>query len=366
MNDQDEASREHIDRASMTQDDIIARDEPEVPASQEIDDISHDHAMFRLVEQANSVRSNVEDNSPFLEDAVKRFDEIIADAHQNDVSLALVSNDITSKWKETQDNEGLKDDLEFLMKQAPQKYRNPLQYEGLDMSDHDLQWRKSMDGVGEKVRLKNDLIEAPGSKDSDNNIAPESFASRELTISKAIVRGQEASDGFGGTRTAAYLEYEFEGEPGRYNANQFIEAEGRDHAFGVMMVKDNRLWMAPIDVEDFDNPKLDGPAREIVGYAGKSILDQDPDGIDGVKKEILSEGPNAGEYYYRPRDGFDAPGPIELYSSPWQSGADEKQILVAKNAINDAIAQEGKAPERILSKGPAEAEAPTPDRGIER
>lgn len=366
MTNQDNASRGPDDRANMTQDDIIARNEPEVESVKEVDDISHDHAMFRLIEQAHNVLSNVEDNSPFIEDSVKRFDEIIDAAHQKDVGLALVSNDITSKWKETQDKEGLKEDLQFLMKQAPQRYRNPLQYEGLDMSEHDLEWRKGMDGVGEKVRLKDDLIDRSKTYDSENEIAHESFAGRELTISKAIVRGIEADDGFGGTRNAACLEYEFEGEAGRHNANQFIEAAGRDHSFGVMMVKDDRLWMTPINIEDYENPKLDGPAREIVGYAGKSILDQDPGGIENVKKEILRDGPNAGEYYHRPRDGYNTPGPIELYSSPWQSGADEKQVLIAENAIKDAIAQEGKAPERILSKGPAETDAPMPDRGIER
>lgn len=361
MNNQDDGSRYADERANMTQDDIIARDEPAAKTFEEVNDISHDHAMFRMIEQANTLMNNVEENSPFIKDAVKRFDETIEAAHQQDVSLALVSNDITSKWKETSDNEGLKEDLQFLMKQAPQKYRNPLQYEGLDMSEHDLQWRKSMDGVGEKVRLRNDLPDR-----SENDVAPEAFAGRELTISKAIVRSYETSDGFGGTRNAAALEYEFEGETGRHNANQFIEAAGRDHSFGVMMVKDDRLWLTPIDIEDYENPKLDGPAREIVGYAGKSTADQDPEGIDGIKKEILSEGPSAGEYYHRPQNGYNAPGPIELYSSPWQSGADEKQILIAEAAIKDAIAQEGKAPERILSKGPVEADAQMPDRGIER
>lgn len=353
-----------LDRASMTESDIIAPNTPAVEPDEKGGDIAHDHALFAVAQQASEIVESIASNSAFVEEGVDIFDKLVDKANKENVSLALISHDISNRWRETGDNEALSEDLQFLIKQSTLKYRNPIHYEGLDMSEHDLQWRKTMDDVGEKVRLNPDFIERNREQDSSWNIAPESFADRELTIAKVIVRGEEAHDGFGGTRPSAIAEYEFEEEPGRYNANQFIEAAGRDHAFGVTMVKDERLWLVPLDVKDYDNPTLDGPAREIVGYTGKALEAQNPNGIEDFKDHLKDQGPSAGEYYYRSRDGYQADGPVELYSSPWQSSAEMGQIDLAEKAIAQAIKVE--APERVLSKGPPEAPTPAPERGVER
>ena len=345
----------------MTEDDIIAPgSEPDKDQPSQNSDIAHDHALFKLVNQAQTVVDAVGHRSQFLEQAVAKFEELTGEANRQGSNLALVSYDIAEKWRNDKDDESLSEDLQFLIKQAPTRYRHPLEYEGLDMSEHDLQWRRSLDGVGEKVRLDSDQRVSG----IDQNASIALFGDDELTISKAIVRGEEVSDGFGGSRTAAILEYEFEGHEGRHNANQFMEAEGREHAYGVLMVEDGRAWLTPIDITDFDNPKVLGEAREIFGYAGKIHTDHHPDGIDGVISEISSEGPISGEHYFRPRDGYGSSGPIALYSSPWQAPASEQEIGIGEKAIKAALSSQ--PPERIHSKGLQEHPVAMPDRGIER
>ena len=349
----------------MTEDDIMPPSGRAVPETDKRSvDIAHDHALYRLIDHAASLVSQIDNRSKFIEEGVDRFDVLVDEANRQDSSLALVSHDISAKWRSERDDEAFSEDLQFLIKQSATRYRNPLEYEGIDTSEHDVQWRRSMDGVGEKVRFD------PEQKVSgiDTAESQKILGDRELTISKAVVRGEERSNGLGDSYAASILEYEFEGISGRHNAQQFVEAEGREHVLGMIMAKDDRLWIVPIQESNshdpFEDPRVDGEARELIDYAGKHQRDHHPDGIEGLKKELVQDGALFGEYDYRPKNGHDASGPVELYSLSWASAAGEKQITVASAAIDAAIAAE--APERVHSKGLPEQAPSMPSRGMER
>lgn len=214
-------------------------------------------------------------------------------------------------------------------------------YEGIDTSEHEAHWLKAVDLPGAKVRF-NTEARISG---IDPHDTMDSLGMDALTISKTIARGVEESDGMGGTRTSTLLEYEFEGREGRHNAKQFMEEGGRDHMYGVVLVRDDRMWAVPIHVDD-DTGKItpDGPAKEVVGFSGKNDDNLHPDGFDGMKATLAGtgehDGPGAGEFYSQPRDGYRAPGPIVLLGSPWQSGVSAEELEVANRSIDKAIERE--------------------------
>jgi hypothetical protein len=214
-------------------------------------------------------------------------------------------------------------------------------YEGIDTSEHEAHWLKAVDLPGTKVRF-NTEAKVHG---IDPHDTMDSLGMDALTISKTIARGVEQSDGMGGTRTATSLEYEFEGKEGRHNAKQFMEEGGRDHMYGVVLVRDDRMWAVPIH-DDQETGKLtpDGPAREVVGFSGRNDDNLHPDGFDGMKATLAGkgeyDGPAAGEFYSQPRDGHNAPGPIVLLGSPWQSGASKEELEIANTSIDKAIERE--------------------------
>lgn len=338
-------------------DNELDSNKPEIDAR--ASDIQHDHSLFKTIAQADLIIDGLSYGGEFVDQGMERFDKLVEQSNKDGSTLALLSHDISAKWQKSKNNEELAEDLKFLISQAPNRYRNPIEYEGIDASENDLEWRKSMDGVGEKVRLsKSTNVHGI---DKDESIAK--FGDSELTISKAVVRTSTENYGTEESRTISIMEYEFEGHEGRHNAKQFEEAEGRDHAFGVMMVQDERLWLVPFD-SNTEMPDPDQPPREIVDYAGKDISMQDPEGIAGVKDSLVKNGPAIGEYYYQPRDGYNEPGPIKLLVSPWQSGTNAKEAELSERAIKEVMASE--APERVHSKGLPERDVPIPDRGIER
>lgn len=210
-------------------------------------------------------------------------------------------------------------------------------YEGVDLSDREADWQRSLHMPGDKVRFDSDAKVAG----IDPHDTMDALGVDALTVSKAVVRGEMVPDHMGGERQAAFLEYEFEGKEGRHNAKQFMEEGGRDHMYGVVLVRDDRMWAVPIHVEnDGTNPVIDGPAREIVGFAGRDKDQLDPDGVEGMRNMVREENGIAGEFYVQPRDGYGTPGPVNLLNSPWSSGVSVEERAIADRAIEKAVAQE--------------------------
>ena len=212
-------------------------------------------------------------------------------------------------------------------------------YEGIDASEHEERWLKAMDLPGEKVRIDTEArIHGVDVHDKMDQLGMD-----PLTISKSIVRTQMEPDHMGGERQASYLEYEFEGKEGRHPAKQFMEEGGREHMYGVLLVRDERLWAVPLAEDEVlrDGVMLvDGPAREVVGFAGKDQDELHPEGFAAMKEAVLEENGSAGEFYVQPRDGFGDPGPINILNSPWSSSASMEELALAQTAVTKAIDKE--------------------------
>jgi len=212
-------------------------------------------------------------------------------------------------------------------------------YEGIDAREQEDRWLKSMELPGEKVRIDTEA-RIPG---VDVHDTMDQLGMDPLTISKSIVRTQMEPDHMGGERQATHLEYEFEGKEGRHPARQFMEEGGREHMYGVLLVRDERLWAVPLAEDEVlrDGVMLvDGPAREVVGFAGKDKDELHPEGFAALKETVLEENGAAGEYYMQPRDGFGDPGPINILNSPWSSSASMEELALAQTAVTKAIAKE--------------------------
>jgi hypothetical protein len=201
-------------------------------------------------------------------------------------------------------------------------------YEGIDASEQEERWLKAMDLPGEKVRIDTEArIHGVDVHDKMDELGMD-----PLTISRSIVRTQMEPDHMGGERQASYLEYEFEGKDGRHPAKQFMEEGGREHMYGVLLVRDDRMWAVPLAEDEIKRDGvmlLDGPAREVVGFAGKDQDDLHPEGFAGMKQSVLDGNGSAGEYYFQPRDGFGDPGPINVLNSPWESSASPDELALA-------------------------------------
>jgi hypothetical protein len=217
--------------------------------------------------------------------------------------------------------------------------RSGLTYEGIDASEHEASWLKGMDLPGERVRIDTEARISG----VDVHEKMDQLGMDPLTISKSIVRTEEREDILGNKGTSTFLEYEFEGKEGRHPAKQFMEEAGREHMYAAVVVKDDRMWAVPL-VEDEARRDgtmvLDGPAREIVGYAGKDLDQLHPDGFAAFRDEVREEGGASGEFYVQARDGFGSPGPLNILNAPWTSSLSMDERAIAEPAIEKALAKE--------------------------
>ena len=214
-----------------------------------------------------------------------------------------------------------------------------LTYEGIDASEHEASWLRGMDLPGERVRIDTEARVFG----VDVHEKMDQLGMDPLTISKSIVRTEEREDFLGDKGTSTYLEYEFEGKEGRHPAKQFMEEGGREHMYAAIIVKDDRMWAVPLtedEVERDGTMVLAGPAREIVGYAGKDLDQLHPDGFTAFRDEVREEGGTSGEFYVQARDGFGSPGPLNILNSPWTSSLSMYEREIAEPAVEKALAKE--------------------------
>ena len=207
-------------------------------------------------------------------------------------------------------------------------------YEGIDHSEHDAMFRRDYALPGDKIRVDPSArIVGVDMKEIEGKLGLD-----VLTVSKTIMTGQHEEDIVGGTRTSVIPRYEFEGVEGRFPAKAFQPELGAISALGVLAVQDGRLWAVPMNSNgQGDVESVKGPAREVVGFAGKHQDQLDPEGLPGMKAHIGDQ-PQLGEFYYQSATSFeDQVGPVNLLAAPWMSNADTKEAALATRAINLAV-----------------------------
>lgn len=214
-------------------------------------------------------------------------------------------------------------------------------YKGIDLSERDADFRKGYMLPGDRARFDS------GSRVS--GVDPHDVANKvgwePVTISKSIITGIERNNGVGGKNTMIKPEYEFEGIEGRFAAASFHEEAGRDHMYGVVALRDDRMWAVPLSTNFMADsrealPEVTGSAREIVAFVGKNVDQLHPDGLEGMKG-MLADGAIAGEFTLQPIKGYgDVHGPVGLMHSPWSSQTDPREMQVANKAIDQAVAHE--------------------------
>jgi hypothetical protein len=209
---------------------------------------------------------------------------------------------------------------------------SPITYEGDDTRDHDERFRRLYAMPGDRLRV-DPKARVEG---TDGATVAETTGSEPLTVSKTVMTGEQGM---------VRPEYEFEGVKGRFNARFFQHELGEQGMYAVLAMRDSEMWAVPVDIQYAkegdargDVVTLQGPAREIVGFAGKMTDEIHPDGVEGMRKE-LGEGAFTGEIYVRNATSFeDKAGPVNIVAMPMSYGApSERESAVAGAAIDAAV-----------------------------
>jgi hypothetical protein len=211
-------------------------------------------------------------------------------------------------------------------------------YEGIDASDQNERFESMLLLPGEKVRLD----EKKTVSGVDREALKDKLGTEPLTVSATYVRGESRDNGIGGSNNVVLTEYAFEGVEGRHSAASFQGEKGDEHAFGVLMVVDDRLWAVPLAnaLDPEAQVRLDGSVREITGVVGRgSEHHVHPEGFEGIKRQIGEDGA-IGEYAFEPSSFGDAKGPIGLQGFPYGSEASSEEKAVASEAISDVLDDE--------------------------
>lgn len=140
----------------------------------------------------------------------------------------------------------------------------------------------------------------------------------------------------------------------------------------VVVMRDEELWAVPVDIK-YGNPEEntqdvatpEGPAREIVGLAGRMTDSIHPDGLEGLRAEAL-QGPFMADLYVRNATTFeDRTGPIDVvampmsYGAPFAQAAEVASAAIDEAAFNKRIGEVARDSEQLLRSGGLEA----PDGG---
>ena len=244
-----------------------------------------------------------------------------------------------------QDLEGSTLDLRDVLRNVRQNYSSQIVYEGIDVSDHDERFRRDHRLPGEKVSI---AMRDDGHPAID---ASAGLGDEPLVVSGLFVRGERHLS------TVAYTaEYEFEGHEGRHDAGKFHAENGQDHAYGVLMMRDERMFLVPltlrIDGEGNEVPFPAGATREAVGGAGRSTFRHlHPDGFQGLVKAITPDGmgpdafgtergPIVGDINFDTMSKGDRDGPVRLAGMGWSSEPSDRELETATRQIDEFIRAE--------------------------
>jgi len=204
-------------------------------------------------------------------------------------------------------------------------------YEGDDTSEHDERFRRLYAMPGERLRVdpKARVEGVAGST------LGETIGTEPLTVSRTVMTGEQP-----------YVrpEYEFEGVEGRFSAGLFQHEKGEQNMHAVLEMRDSEMWAVPIEIK-FGNEAegtkdvvtLQGPAREITGFTGRSTDQIHPEGLEGMRSEVAN-GSFTADLYVRNATTFeDSTGPVEVVAMPMSYGApSELESAVAGPAIDAA------------------------------
>ncbi len=128
--------------------------------------------------------------------------------------------------------------------------------------------------------------------------------------------------------------------PGEHNANGFMQPDGYERHYGVLVVVDDEPWIVPLDRKAEGRPRVDGAPRRV-------SFDLDRLGRHYVgpfsPEELLSmyaDEPGCGEFVTSEVE----PGLHRLDGIPWRSEADAVEAQVARTAVEDHRVAEVMAP----------------------
>lgn len=222
-----------------------------------------------------------------------------------------------------------------------------ISYEGIDRSDQDAEFKADYYLPGDKVRL-NENVQVSGVDREDLkerlglSSEPDASTADPLLISKTVVRGVERENILGNMEQRSFVEYEFEGQSGRFPAHSFQNERGDEHVYGVVAVEQDKMWLIPFDPNldpMAEAPRMLGEPREIV----KSLISADPvvnaDNL-AIMKHDVGQDAVSGEFVFRPQSFGDKSGPIDLVSAPWMSSAYANEREMATKAISEHIAKD--------------------------
>lgn len=207
-------------------------------------------------------------------------------------------------------------------------------YEGIDRSHDDADLINNLYRPGDRVRI-DEKINVAG---VDREALKEQLGSEPLEISKTVVRGEERENFMGGINQVSIMQYEFKGHEGRFPAPSFQHENGDEHAYGMVAVVDNRLWLVPLDenlISEGSDARVTGPAREIVATSETVDPQENARRFESMKQMLTEDGPSAGEFAYRPNAFGAKEGPIDLIAAPWMSGTSDSEREVGLKAISE-------------------------------
>jgi hypothetical protein len=239
--------------------------------------------------------------------------------------------------------------LMHVLKDVRELYSSKISYEGVVLADRDETMRRDLHLPGEKVSI--------AVKDDGSPAIPssEGLGDAPLTVSGTFVRGSYVDVDDHMPVLIHHAEYEFEGREGRHDASLFHAEKGEEHAYGVIMVRDDRMFLTPIarvgTYED-GHSELAGPTREILGDGGRSSFGHvDPAGFEGLKERLVPDGPQvahrdlekgpiAGEFTFDTAAKGDSTGPLRISGIGWSASPDKDELALVTSAVDAFVASE--------------------------
>lgn len=315
-----------------------------------------DDDVFQLAEATNTLAEAMGERTlprQMVIDETRRIAELaqnLSTENENLAPVAKVLGRIHSDFAdERQDAEGTTLDLRDALATVRGQYASKITYEGVDASDQDEKMRRDYRLPGEKVSI---AVRENGSKAIDPSLG---LGDEPLTVSNLIIRGKLMD--MGGEKPANVFvpEYEFEGREGRHPANSFHSENGQAHAFGVVLKRDDRVFLTPLtEYGDPDNPSYGptGVSREIVGDAGRSTFHYvHPEGFKGLSEQLTPEsdatrdphsdkGPMVGEFSFDTDVRGAEAGPIRIAGIPWSGKPTDQQLQAAERQVDELIRSE--------------------------
>ena len=237
-----------------------------------------------------------------------------------------------------------------VVKDVRKEYSSQITYEGVDMADRDEKMRRDLHLPGEKVAVH---LREDGSSIIDPSVG---LGEGPLTISGTFVRGEQMRIDEDREVLIHHAEYEFEGHEGRHDAWAFQAANGQSQDHGVIMLKDDRMFLVPVErFREDGEAAITGPTREILGGTGRSsYAEVHPAGFAGLKESMtpdgptvahkdLTKGPIVGDFTFDTAARGDTTGPIlisGIVSASRMIGPEKDDLELATRAVDAFIASE--------------------------